>query len=103
MQKMRDVTNRTLKDLEVLVKEVKASKFWSKAAQKEACIMMEKLTTASAEIQKVLLKKSGDYKKLKETCLKTASIVKEAAGHMKDYKGLLHKTSSISSKNKTPL
>ena len=97
-KKMRDVTNRMLSDFQGLVTEVKASKFWSKVAQKEACIVMEKLTAASVEIQRVLLKKSEDNEKLKETCLKTAAIVKEAAGHMKDYKGLLHKTNSIASK-----
>lgn len=97
-KKMRDVANKVLSDFQVLVGEVKGSKFWSKAAQMDAVAFMEKLKAASVEIQKVLLKKSGDYEKLKETCLKTAMLVKEAHNQMKEYKGLLHKTASIASK-----
>ena len=100
-KKMRDVCNKALNDLLVLIKECKGTKFWSKAAQAEADTFVKALKETGEELQAELLKKSKTFEKLKEVCLKAAVSVKSVMVQMKEYRGLMNKTSSkASNKNK---
>ena len=96
--KMRDLCSKTAQELQLLIKEVKVTKFWSKAAQKDADNLLIGLKDEVSDLQTALLKKSKDFEKLKEVCLKSAAKVKDVQTQMKEYKGLLHKTSSKASK-----
>jgi hypothetical protein len=98
-KKMRDVCNKTVSDLQLLIKSAKGTKFWSKAAQNDADNLVEELKTAGTELQQVLLKKSNNFDRLKEACLDAATQVKKTSLQMKEYKSLLHKTQSKASKN----
>ena len=97
-KKMRDVCNKTVNELQLLIKDCKGTKFWSKAAQKDADNLLDGLKQAGQELQTVLLKKSANFELLKDVCLKAASTVKSVTTQMKEYKGLLHKTSSKASR-----
>jgi hypothetical protein len=100
-KKMRDVCNKTSSDLQLLIKDCKATKFWSKAAQQDANTLVNGLKESCEELQAVLLKKSKTFEKLKEVCLKAATTVKSVTLQMKEYRGLMNKTSSkASNKNK---
>ena len=83
----------------MLIKDCKGTKFWSKAAQKDADTLLNALKEAGAELQTVLLKKSKTFERLKEVCLKAASTVKSVMTQMKEYKGLMHTASSKASKS----
>ena len=96
-KKMRDVCNKTLGELQLLIKDCKGTKFWSKAAQADANSLLDALKGEGQELQAVLLKKSATFEKLKEVCLKAAGTVKTVMAQMKEYKGLMHKTSSKAS------
>ena len=96
--KMRDLCSKTAQELQLLIKEVKVTKFWSKAAQKDADNLLIALKDEVSDLQTALLKKSKDFEKLKEVCLKSAAKVKDVQTQMQEYKGLLHKTSSKASK-----
>ena len=96
-KKMRDVCNKTVNELQLLIKDCKGTKFWSKAAQADADTLLGGLKVAAADLQTVLLKKSKTFEKLKEVCLQAAETVKSVGIQMKEYKGLMHKTSSKAS------
>ena len=96
-KKMRDLCNKTVQDLQLLIKQAKGTKFWSRAAQKDADTLLDALKSEVDDLQSSLLKKSKDFEKLKEVCLKAAGKVKEVLSQMKEYRGLLHKTSSKAS------
>lgn len=100
-KKMRDVCNKTLNDLQVLIRECKGTKFWSKAAQTDADNLVNDVKEACDNLQAVLLKKSKTFEKLKEVCLNAAETVKMVLLQMKEYRGLKNKTSSrASTRNK---
>ena len=96
--KMRDLCSKSAQELQLLIKEVKVTMFWSKAAQKDADNLFIGLKDEVSDLQTALLKNSKDFEKLKEVCLKSAAKVKDVQTQMKEYKGLLHKTSSKASK-----
>ena len=98
-KKMRDVCNNTVSELQLVLKDVKGTKFWSKAAQRDAEYLLQDIMDASTQIQKVLLKKSSNFEALQEVCLMAATKVKSTAQEMKEYKALLHKTCSRASKS----
>jgi hypothetical protein len=93
-RKMRDLCAKTASDLEICISQVRKTKFWSKAAQKDADQLQNDLHDLSGLLKVTLLKKSDDVDKLKEVCLEAAEKVKCALAQMKEYKGLVNKTSS---------
>ena len=96
-KKMRDVCNKTVSELQLLIKDCKGTKFWSKAAQKDADTFLSQLKDAEQELQKTLLKKGTTFERFKDVCLTAANTVKSVKEQMKEYKGLLHKTCSKAS------
>ena len=97
MHKMIDLCSKTAQELQLLIKEVKVTKFWSKAAQKDADNLLIGLKDEVSDLQTALLKKSKTSKS-SEVCLTSAAKVKDVQTQMKEYKGLLHNTSSKASK-----
>ena len=82
------------------VKDAKKTKFWSKAAQKDADELKGRLQAQHGGFKTVLLKKNEDYVKMKEVCVEAAVKVTEALAQMKEFKQLVHKTSSKASSGK---
>ena len=58
--KMRDLCSKTAQELQLLIKEVKVTKFWSKAAQKDADNWFMGLTYEVSDLQTALLKKKNE-------------------------------------------
>ena len=56
MQEMRDLGSKTAQELQLLIKEVKVTKFWSKAAQKDADNLFIVLKDEVSDLQTALLK-----------------------------------------------
>jgi hypothetical protein len=99
-RKMRDLCAKTASDLELRVKDAKKTKFWSKAAQRDADELQVSLQKQCGELKMVLLKKSDQYETMKQVCVEAAGKVKEALVQMKEFKQLVHKTSSKASTKK---
>ena len=72
--KMRDLCNKTAQELQLLIKEVKVTKFWSKAAQKDADNLFIGLKDEVSDLQTALLnKKSKDFEKAQRSLLEICS------------------------------
>ena len=101
-RKMRDMTMATWANFELSLEAVKKSKFWSKAAQKDALVLKDQLEAHGQELKNVLLKHAGNLEKIKGAVVSAAGTVKEAQGQMKEYKQLTNKALSkaSSSRNK---
>ena len=96
-RKMRDLCTSTVANMEESVLMVKKSKFWSKAAQKDAQSYIEGLSNEIVNLKKMLLKKNVSYDELKEASMQAAAVVKECQAYVKEWQQLANKASSKAS------
>lgn len=96
-RKLRDLCTSTVANMEETILSVKKSKFWSKAAQKDAQVYTEGLQAEAGNLKKMLLKKNVTIEDLKDASLKAATMVKECQGHVREWKQLANKASSKAS------
>ena len=84
--------------MEETLNDLKKSKFWSKAAHKEAMQYMNDLEECMKELKRALLKKGVALEDLKKLLCDVATKVKECQLQLKEYKQLANKTASKASK-----
>lgn len=97
---MRDLTTSTTANFELALQGVKKTKFWSKAAQKDAEALLHELEQFAKQLKDVLMKHSNNLEMMKEVVIHAAQKVKEACIQIKEFKLLINKTSSKASGRK---
>ena len=85
-----------MSDMEEILNSLKKSKFWSKAAQKDAMQYIMDMDECMKDL--ALLKKSVTLEDLKKLLCTVATKVKECQLQLKEYKQLANKTLSKASK-----
>ena len=100
-RKMRDLAYATATNYEDANTEVKKSKFWSKAAQKDADVKLTELKTAAETLKKFLsTKKTDDINLIKGRIMECGIVVKACIGSIKEFKHLSAKTGSVATSKK---
>ena len=98
VRRMRDCCSKVMSDMEETLNSLKKSKFWSKAAQKDAMQYIIDMDECMKDLKKALLKKSVTLEDLKKLLCTVATKVKECQMQLKEYKQLANKTLSKASK-----
>ena len=93
-RKMRDICAKLVANMEEQVNTAAATKFWSKAAQKDATGMIEALGVHVVALKKVLVKKNLTVDELQEKVLSAAAQVKKSFDYLKEVRQIANKTSS---------
>jgi hypothetical protein len=96
-RKMRDMTASCISNFEEALADVKKSKFWSKAARKDADSLLEELQSLEKDLKSVLIKRSVGLEALKKKIMEAALKVKEASCQIKEFRHLAGKTGSVKS------
>lgn len=100
-RKMRDMTMATWANFELALQPLKKSKFWSKAAQKDAEVLKDQLEFHGKELKNCLLRHAGNFDKIKGAVVEAAGTVKEAQAQMKEFKQLASKALSKATSSKS--
>jgi hypothetical protein len=101
-KKMRDLASNAVTSMEEQINLTKKSKFWSKAAQKEADEQIQKLSEAALTMKKFLQKQNiTDPDLVKGRIMECGIAVKVAQSQIREYKQLLMKASSVAGSSKS--
>jgi hypothetical protein len=96
-RKMRDITASCISNFEEALAGVKKSKFWSKAARKDADNLLDELQTLAKGLKFILMKKGVGLEAVRNKILEAASKVKEASCQIKEFRHLAGQTGSVKS------
>ena len=81
--------------MEESIESVKKSKFWSKAAQKDAQQLADEMQHEIGALKKVLLKKTVSLEEVKEVVVQAAFKFKECHLSVREFRQLANKTGSV--------
>jgi len=99
-KKMRDLCFSTVNNYQDVLQVVKKSKFWSRAAQKDAEEKLEELKHTAEDLKKFLVKGPKDIESIKRKLLPAGLLVRTCQNNIKEYKQLAARAGSVASSKK---
>ena len=99
-RKMRDLCFATANNFQDALELVKKSKYWSKAAHKDADQKLAELKSMGDSLKKFLSKGPSDVPLIKGTIMEAGLVVKAALVSIREFKALAVKSASVASTKK---
>ena len=100
-KKMRDLALATIANYENATQKVKSSKFWSKAAHKDAEQGLRSLNLAADDLKKFISKPKMGLGLIKGKIMECGLAVKTATASIREMNQLANKTGSTASSSKS--
>ena len=100
-KKMRDLAFATTANIEDSLTVVKGSKFWSKAAHKDATEILTEVQVAGDSLKKFITKPTHNEDLIKGKILECGLIIKKGQNLIKEINGLCNKASSVAGSSKS--
>ena len=100
-KKMRDLAFGTVANIEDALTTVKGSKFWTKAAHRDASEVMAEVQEAADGLKKFINKPILDEDLIKGKIMECGLLTKKGQNLVKEINGLCNKASSVAGSSKS--